>query len=99
MLYVALVRKHLRLMVLLVCMCLLCGLVVYVYSRPVYYSRSLVHVDSLGLPLDTDKIYHDGNLASVITELKGPVVVDRTAARLGIVGVDHTDLMKSTSAT
>lgn len=42
MLYVALVRKYLRLMVLLVCMCLLCGLVVYIYSRPVYYSRSLI---------------------------------------------------------
>lgn len=84
MLYVALVRKHLRLMVLLVCMCLLAGLVVYVYSRPVYYSRSVIQVDSLGLPLDTDKVYHDGNLGSIIASLKGPEVVERTAARLGV---------------
>jgi capsular exopolysaccharide synthesis family protein len=84
MLYVALVRKHLRLMVLLICMSLLCGLVAYVYSRPVYYSRSIVQVDSLSLPLDTDKVYHDGNMVSVITELKGPDVIERTAARLGV---------------
>jgi capsular exopolysaccharide synthesis family protein len=84
MLYVALIRKHLRLMVLLVCMCLLVGLAVYVYSRPVYYSHSTVEVDSLGLPLDTDKVYHDGNLNSIISELKGPEVTARTAARLGV---------------
>jgi capsular exopolysaccharide synthesis family protein len=91
MLYVALVRKHLRLMVLLFCMCLLGGLVVYVYSRPVYYSRSMVHVDSLSLPLDTDKVYHDGNISAVVSELKGPEVIQRTAARLGVIA-DHHDI-------
>jgi len=91
MLYVALARKHLRLMVLLVCMCLLAGLVVYVYSRPVYYSRSLVQVDSLGRPLDTDSVYHDGNLTSVIAELKGPDIIERTAARLGVMA-SHTEV-------
>jgi capsular exopolysaccharide synthesis family protein len=85
MLYVALIRKHLRLMVLLVCMCLLFGIAVYVYSRPVYYSKSLIQVDSLSLPLDTDHVFHDGNLGTVIAELKGPDVTQRTAARLGVV--------------
>jgi len=84
MLYVALVRKHLRLMVLLVCMCLLVGLAVYVYSRPVYFSRSLVHVDQLALPVDTDSVYHDSNLSSVISQLKSPAIVERTAQRLGV---------------
>jgi len=91
MLYVALVRKHLRLMCLLVCMCLLCGLVVYVYTRPIYYSRSIVKVESLSLPLDTDKIYHDGNLMNVVNELKGPEVIERTAARLGVFA-QHADI-------
>jgi polysaccharide biosynthesis transport protein len=91
MLYAALIRKHVRLMVLLVCMCLLAGLAVYVYSRPVYYSRSIVQVDSLGLPLDSDTVYHDGNLGSIISELKGPDVTERTAARLGIIA-DHTEI-------
>jgi polysaccharide biosynthesis transport protein len=84
MLYVALVRKYLRLMVLLICMCMLCGLAVYVYSRPVYYSHSTVEVDSLSLPLDTDKVFHDSSLYDVITELRGPTVIERTAARLGV---------------
>jgi capsular exopolysaccharide synthesis family protein len=91
MLYVALVRKHLRLMVLLLCMSLLFGLVVYVYSRPVYYSRSTIAVDSLSLPMDTDKVYHDGNLGSVIAELKSPDVLERTAARLGVVA-QHAEI-------
>jgi len=84
MLYVALVRKYLRLMALLICMCLLFGMAVYVYSRPVYFSHSLVMVDSLSLPLDTDKVFHDSSINDVITELKGPEVIERTAARLGI---------------
>jgi succinoglycan biosynthesis transport protein ExoP len=85
MLYVALVRKYLRLMVLLVCACMLCGLAVYVYSRPVYYSHSTVEVDSLSLPLDTDKVFHDSSLNDVISDLRGPEVTERTAARLGII--------------
>jgi capsular exopolysaccharide synthesis family protein len=84
MLYVALVRKYLRLMALLICMCLLAGLAVYVYSRPVYYSHSTIDVDSLSLPLDTDKVFHDGGLYEVISELRGPIVLERTAARLGV---------------
>jgi capsular exopolysaccharide synthesis family protein len=91
MLYVALVRKHLRLMVLLVCMCMLMGLVVYIYSRPVFYAHAMVQVDSLGRPLDTDTVYHDGNLANVVAELKGPDVLERTAARLGVTA-QHTDI-------
>jgi capsular exopolysaccharide synthesis family protein len=94
LMYVALVHKHLRLMVLLVCMCLLGGLVVYVYSRPVYYSHSLIAVDSLSLPDDTDKVYHDGNLGSVMNELQSPDVVQRTAARLGIVADSHEIMAK-----
>jgi succinoglycan biosynthesis transport protein ExoP len=84
MMYVALVRKHLRLMILLMCMSLMAGLVVYVYSRPVYYSKAAVQVEMLGQPLDTDKVYHDGNLAAVVAELKGPDVIERTAAELGV---------------
>lgn len=90
MLYVALVRKHLRLMVLLVCMCLLGGLAAYAYSRPIYYSHSIIDIDSVSLPLDSDKVFHDGNLFSVISELKSQELVQRTAARLGVVADGHT---------
>ena len=84
MIYVALVRKHLRLMVLLVCMCLLFGLTLYLYSRPIYYSNAIVQFDYLNLPLDSDAIFHDGNFGSIVGELKSPEVIRRTAARLGV---------------
>ena len=69
---VILARKHLRLMVLLICMCFLAGLAVYDYSRPVYFSRSLVRIEQLALPVDSDSVYHDGSLGSVIAELESP---------------------------
>ena len=83
MLYVALARKHLRLMVLLVCMSLLAGLAVYVYSRPVYFSRSQIRVDELALPVDSDSVYHDSSYASIIAGLKSPIVMERTASPIG----------------
>lgn len=83
-LYIALVRKHLRLMVLLICMCMLAGLAVYLYSRPVYTSRSLVQVDELALPEDSDTVYHDSSLANVIAQLQSPQIIERTAHRLGV---------------
>ena len=85
MLYVALVRKHLRLMVLLVCMALLGGLAAYIYSRPVYWSKSVVQYSSLSLPMDSDSVYHDGNFNNVVGVMKGDEVMRRTAARLGVV--------------
>jgi capsular exopolysaccharide synthesis family protein len=93
MLYVALARKHLRLMVLLVCMCLLAGLAVYVYSRPVYYSRSLVKVDETPLPVDSDAVYHDSGYTTIIAEMKAPAIVERTASRLG-VNADYRTIMR-----
>ena len=39
LMYLALARKYLRLMVLLVCFSLTLGLTYYVYARPVYYSK------------------------------------------------------------
>jgi polysaccharide biosynthesis transport protein len=84
MLYVALARKHLRLMVLLVCMCLLAGLAVYVYSRPVYYSRSLVRVDETPLPVDSDTVYHDSSYNTIAAQLRSPAIMERTARRLGV---------------
>ena len=91
MLYVALVRKHLRLMILLVCMCLMGGLTVYVYSRPVYFARAYVRVDQLALPVDSDSVYHDGNLGTLVAELRSPTLMERVARRLG-VNADYRDI-------
>jgi uncharacterized protein involved in exopolysaccharide biosynthesis len=42
MMYLALALKHLRLMVLLVCLTLTLGLVYYSFARPVYRSKALI---------------------------------------------------------
>jgi hypothetical protein len=84
MLYAALLRKHLRLMVLLVCMCLLAGVAAYVYSRPVYFARSHIRMNNLPLPMDSDSVFHDSSWGAVIGELKSPAIMERTAHRLGV---------------
>ena len=91
MLYVALARKHLRLMILLVCASLLAGLTVYIYTRPVYFSRSLVRVDELALPVDSDSVYHDSGMTTLIGTLKSPEIMERTARRLG-VNTEYRDI-------
>lgn len=69
-------RKHARLIFLLLLCSLLTGLVLYVYARPVYSSRSL-------LLLDTP----DASRAqSAMRELVAPHVAERTARRLGVRG-------------
>ncbi len=84
--YIAIARKHLRLMMLLLAASMCAGLVYYVYARPVYYSRSLVQMDYLPLPVDTDKLYHDGRIRAVMRELNAPHIVERTAQKLGLKG-------------
>lgn len=90
LMYVAVARKHLRLMVLLVCFSLLCGLTYYVYARPVYYSKSLVQMDYLPLPLDTEKLYGDGRIRAVIREMNSPHVTERAARAMGMDATSRT---------
>ena len=84
--YVAIAQKHLRLMTLLMVFSCLCALVYYVYARPVYYAKALVRMDYVALPLDTDKVYHDGRVRVVMKELNSPHVIERTAHSLGLKG-------------
>lgn len=84
--YVALARKHVRLMVLLLCFTMLSGLVYYIYARPVYYSKALVRMDYVPLPMDTEKLFHDSRIRTVFKELQAPHIIERTARRFGIKG-------------
>jgi len=86
MMYVALVRKHIRLMVLLVCLMLLVGLNWYVFARPVFVARALVRLDYIVQPLDTDKLYRDARPGLVVKELNADYMVARTAKALGLHG-------------
>ena len=82
--YVAIARKHLRLMALLMCLSLTGGLVYYIYAKPVYFSKALVNIDYLALPVDTDKLYKDGRIRAVIRQLIAPHIRERTARALGV---------------
>ena len=91
MMYVAIARKHIRLMLLLLCFCLTGGLIVYVFARPVYYSRATVRMDSLALPLDAEKLMHDSNVTAVLMQLTSKHVLERTAKQLGVES-DYRDI-------
>jgi capsular exopolysaccharide synthesis family protein len=86
LMYLAIARKHLRLMALLMCFSLMCGLTYFVFARPVYHAKAYVLVQDLSLPLDTDKIYNDSGLQSVALQFTAPHILERTAHALGVDG-------------
>jgi succinoglycan biosynthesis transport protein ExoP len=91
--YVALAAKHSRLMALIMCFTFMVGLTYYVFARPVYFSRSIVHVDYLALPMDTDKLYRDGQFNTIATQLTAQHILLRTAKKLG-ADVGATELAR-----
>jgi polysaccharide biosynthesis transport protein len=83
--YVAIARKHLRLMALLLSFCWLSAIVFYVYSRPVYLSRALVKTDLVDRIKSAEIAFQEKNRVSgVATEIVLPHILERTAARLGV---------------
>ena len=86
LMYLAIARKHVRLMTLLICFSLMCGLTFYIFARPVYHAQALILVEDLGRPLDADKIYNDSQLQTVAMQLIAPNILERTAHALGIDG-------------
>jgi capsular exopolysaccharide synthesis family protein len=84
MMFVAIGRKHVRLMALLLALSLTAGMVVYVYSRPVFYSKNEVQVDYLVRPLDTEQVYKDSARWKIVRAMNDPKLVERTARRLGV---------------
>ena len=87
LMYVAIFRKHLRLMALLICFSWLAGVVYYVYARPVYFSRALIKVDIVKRFISAEKQYDEAaRVGSIAGQLTAPHIVERTAARLGVVG-------------
>lgn len=94
LMYVALARKHLRLMVLLLCSCWLAGLVFYVYARPVYYSRALIRVNQVKQQISAEKDFNEASrVPGIMKELTAPHIIANTAAKLG-VKASHQDVMK-----
>jgi len=93
-LYVAIGTKYARLMILLLSFTLTAGLTYYVFAKPVYYSHAIVHADYLARPLDTEKIYEEGNVYHLAARLTEPHILARTARALG-VDSDGRDLERN----
>lgn len=94
LMYVAIARKHLRLMVLLLCFAWLAGLVYYVYARPVYYSRALIKVNQVKQQVSAEKNFEEpSKIPGIVKELTAPHIIANTAAKLG-VKASHQDVMK-----
>lgn len=51
--YVAIASKHLRTIILLITLALAAGLIFYIFSRPVYYSKSTILYTAIGTPVPT----------------------------------------------
>ena len=83
MMYVAIARKHFRLMVLLFMLCSLTALTYYVFARPVYHARALIRVEDVHRPLNADEVYSGTPGDVTLAQLCAPHILERTAARLG----------------
>ena len=83
--FAAIVRKHVWAMLLAMGAALLAGGAICYFSRPVYYSRSLVRVGEDG---------SDERLRALSKELTQPQILERTANRLG-VRATATELRKN----
>jgi len=84
MMYLALGVKHLRLMVLLISLSLMCGLTYYTFARPVYLSKALVRCQVVKRQETTEKIYKDSAPRAIMKALKSPVLIQRAAKSLGV---------------
>lgn len=82
--FLAVGLKHLRLMVLLLCVCALGGLTYYVYARPLYFAQSTVRYKYFALPVDSDKIFHDSGIRDFLPQFNNSTIITRTAKRLGL---------------
>ena len=82
--------QHLRLMVIMIAFGLLAGVTYYIFSDPVFYSRSIVNVGIFGAPVEsrgvedtTSSTYLIRN--SLLSQLNSRHLMIRTAVGLGIV--------------
>jgi succinoglycan biosynthesis transport protein ExoP len=82
-LYLAIVLKHLRLATLLVCVSLLLGLNYYCYTRAVYHAKSLVRVQMVERPVDTQMVFRDSTDILIRKQFTSQEILLRTAKRLG----------------
>lgn len=82
--YLAVAVEHTRLMLLILCLSLAAGLTYYCFARPVYYSRTLIHVDMARQSLDNNSVFHDGTKVFVQRILESAMLRERAAKKLRV---------------
>lgn len=86
--------RHVRLMMAMGCLGILAGLVYYVYSTPLYQSKSLVYVRGFGSPVrmpEVPETVEAGGLnRHIVQEFTSRRNIIETAKRMGIVGPSAT---------
>jgi capsular exopolysaccharide synthesis family protein len=86
--------RHVRLMMAMGCLGILAGLVYYIYSTPLYQSKSLVYVRSFGSPVRMSDVPETVEAAGlnrqIVQEFSSRRNIIETAKRMGIVGPSAT---------
>lgn len=84
MMYVAIGRKHLRLIVLLMTLSCAAVLTYYVFAPDVYYAADLIQLDKQTFVGDTERLSDEQRVRIVQNQLLNPFFVERAARKLGI---------------
>lgn len=82
--YLGLVQKHMRLIGLLMASGILVGLNMYVYKRPTYRAEVLYRLKMIDTPLDSSKIFDDGNKHTITHQMRAADLRAEAARRIGI---------------
>jgi len=77
-------RREARLAVLLLALCLLGGLVLYVYARPVFRARAVISIEQSAAGSDAPAAGHRS--VSAMRDLQAPHIAERAARTLGLRG-------------
>lgn len=82
--FLAIGLKHLRLMLLTMCMFLSVGLFYAVYARPVFLARSTITAEFTPRLMDTQAVFGDANMRYLQSVVTSPEMLVRVARRLGV---------------
>src|SRR5579871_2728301 len=91
--YMALAMKHVRLVVLSMCLAFAGGLTYYVYAKPIYHSKALIRYQYLALPGDSETIFSGENgPRTILGQLTADHIKARTSRKLGLTGSNDPSL-------
>lgn len=81
--YLSVLLRHLRLMVLLVCLSLTAGLFYYSFSKPVYFAGASIVAEGIARELDTQTVFRDSDAWAIRRRLESDALLERTARAMG----------------